>query len=465
MINLSELTIKKVHDHFKNGDFTVLDLVKEYKKVIDEKNGDINAYLEVFGDIEEQAVEAQKRFTDGTATLLTGIPIAVKDNILIKGRVASAASKILENYHATYDATVIAKLKEAGAVFMGRTNMDEFAMGGSTENSAFGITRNPYDLERVSGGSSGGSAAAVAMDGALCALGTDTGGSIRQPASFCGVVGLKPTYGAVSRYGVMAMAASLNIPGPITKSVEDCEVLFNLIKGVDRLDSVTIEGKTSSEAKSIGVPRGFLKEIDKEVLENFEQSLNKLKSLGYEIKEIEIPNIEYSVATYYVVMPAEVSSDMARYDGVKYGESLEGKDLVDGYFQTRGHLFGKEVKRRIILGTYVLSAGYSEQYYNKANQVRNLITKSIKKVLDEVDVIVLPTSPTPAFKIGEKTDDPIQMYLADIFTVAANLTGLPAISVPSGTTSLNLPLGLQFMSKHLEEDKLFELGKKFEKIN
>ena len=463
-MDLTNLTIKKVHEGFKNGDFTVKELVDAYISEIKSKNDDINAYLEVFSDLDEQASAAQKRFEDGTAELLTGIPIAVKDNIMIKGRIASAASKILEDYKSTYSATVIEKLQKVGAVFLGRTNMDEFAMGGSTENSAFGVVKNPNDLERVAGGSSGGSAAAVAMKGALIALGSDTGGSIREPASFCGVVGLKPTYGSVSRNGLMAMASSLDVIGSFANSVEDVEIIFESTKGVDKLDSTTVEGDKSSPVKTIGVPRDFLKEgIDEEVLNNFNESIEKLRNDGYEIKDIELPNIDKSLAVYYILMPAEVSSNMARYDGIKYGGHIEGEGLIGGYFKTRGELLGPEVKRRIMLGTYVLSAGYSDQYYNKAWQVRNLIKKDFEKAFEGVDVIALPTAPMTAFKIGEKSD-PLQLYLADIFTVSANLTGLPGISIPSGNDKNGLPFGIQFMAPHLAEKNLFEVGKKFERI-
>lgn len=463
-MDLNNLTIKKAHEAIKSGEVTVKDLVAQYKKVIEEKNGDLNAYLEVFDDLDEQAEVAQKKFEDGSAKLMTGIPIAIKDNILIKGKTVSGASKILENYKATYSATVIEKLKKAGAVFLGRTNMDEFAMGGSTENSAFGVTKNPYDLERVAGGSSGGSAAVVSAGGALVSLGSDTGGSIRQPASFCGVVGLKPTYGSVSRYGLMAMGSSLDIIGPFSKSVEDAEILFNEIKGKDSLDSTSVEGKRGGEVKTIGIPREFLKEgVDDGVLKIFEESVSQLEKDGYKIKEINLPNIDKSLAVYYILMPAEVSSNMARYDGVKYGEKIEGKDLLDDYVKTRGSLLGAEVKRRIILGTYVLSAGYADEYYNKAWQVRNLIKEDFEKAFKDVDVILMPTVPTSSFKIGEK-EDPLQMYLSDIFTVTANLTGNPAISIPAGMDDNGLPVGIQFIAPHLNEDKLFEIGKKFERI-
>ena len=438
MINLAELTIKKAHEHLKNGDFTVLELAESYLENVTAKNKDINAYLEVFKDIKEQAEVAQKRFSDGTATILTGIPLAVKDNILIEGRRVGAASKILDNYIASYDATAISKLKKESVIFLGRTNMDEFAMGGSTENSAYGPTKNPHDLSRVAGGSSGGSVAAVAMEGALVALGSDTGGSVRQPSSFCGTVGLKPTYGRVSRHGLMAMGSSLDQIGTIGKTVDDTEILFKTILGKDIYDS-TSQGAPlnipTNKAKKIGVPFSFMKQggIDADVLENFNQTIEKLKQSGYEIVDIELPNNHYSLAVYYILMPAEVSSNMARFDGVKYGAHKDGKNLLEDYMLTRGEGLGKEVRRRIILGTYVLSAGYYDAYYHKANKVRALIADDFRKAFEKVDAIITPTSPTPAFKIGEKSANPMSMYLADIFTVTANLVGTPALSVPSGS--------------------------------
>jgi len=400
---------------------------------------------------------------------LLGIPIAVKDNILIQGRIASAASKMLEKYTAVYDATAITKLKEAGAVFLGRTNMDEFAMGGSTENSAYGPTKNPHDLERVPGGSSGGSAAVVAADEALASIGSDTGGSIRQPASFCGCVGLKPTYGRVSRYGLMAMGSSLDQIGPFTKTVTDAEILYDVLKGQDERDSTSIADDTyekPKEPKVIGVPRDILRSdgIEKEVLENFEEALTKLEESGYEIKDISLPNSAYALSVYYMIMPAEVSSNMARYDGVKFGLRSEGEDLQDVYKKTRAKGLGAEVKRRIMLGTYVLSTGYYDAYYGKALAVRRLIQEDFKKAFESVDVIAMPTTPNPAFKIGEKTEDPIQMYLEDIFTVPANIAGIPGISVPSGFVSVEgkeLPLGLQLLATHGSEESLFAVSKKF----
>lgn len=468
-VDTKNLTIKKAHEHLVKGDFTAVELVEAYLKNIKERNNEINAYLEVFSDVLDQAKEADKKIKAGKATLLTGIPLSIKDNILIKGRIASSASKILENYKATYDATAINKLKEEGVVFLGRTNMDEFAMGGSTENSAYGVVKNPHDTSRVSGGSSGGSVASVAMGGALASLGSDTGGSVRQPSSFCGTVGLKPTYGAISRYGLMAMGSSLDQIGPIGKSVSDVEILFNAIKGKDKKDSTSLDlgiYKNKNFEKVIGVPRNFTKGegIDPEVLKNFEESLKKFKALGYKIKDIELPNIGYSLAVYYIVMPAEVSSNMARFDGMRFGKYKEGKDGIDDYFETRGEYLGKEVRRRIMLGTYVLSSGYYDAYYNKANIVRELIRRDFEKAFEEVDIIITPTSPTPAFKIGEKATNPLEMYLADIFTVTANLVGTPAMSIPSGFKEVDgkkLPLGIQMTAPHGGEETLFIAGKEF----
>ena len=462
MIDLKNLTIKKAHEHFSKKDFSARELAESYLKNIESKNPEINAYLEVYDDVLAQAGEADKKIASGNFDVLTGIPLGIKDNILIDGKKATSASKILAGYVAPYDATVIKKLKAQSAVFLGRTNMDEFAMGGSTENSAFGVVKNPLDISRVAGGSSGGSVAAVAMGGSLGALGSDTGGSVREPAAFCGVVGLKPTYGGVSRYGLMAMGSSLDVIGPVTKTVTDSEILFDAIKGADKMDSTT----HSLNSKTIGVPYHILEQegIDPEVKKNFNDSIKKLQDLGYEIKDIKLPNIEYSLAVYYIIMPAEVSSNMARFDGVKYGLHVEGgKNLLEDYLKTRGAGFGPEVRRRILIGTYVLSAGYADAYYNKALMLRQKISDDFKKAFAEVDVIATPTAPCPAFKIGEKSD-PLSMYLADIFTVTANIVGIPAISIPSGTVPAgdkNLPVGLQIMAPHDHEPFLFDLGKKF----
>ena len=421
--------------------------------------------------------------------MLTGIPLSIKDNILIKGRKASSASKMLENYTATYDATVIEKLKKQGAVFLGRTNMDEFAMGGSTENSAYGVTKNPWDATRVPGGSSGGAAASVAADLCIAALGSDTGGSIRQPASFCGLVGLKPTYGAVSRHGLMAMASSLDQIGPLTKTTEDAEILFNAIAGIDRYDATSIDlteqrnvslkkrkekkeniGTNSStdEKFTIGIPYDFLKAgVDEDVMNNFTESVEQLKKHGCEIVDIKLPNMEYGLSVYYVLMPAEVSSNLARFDGVKYGLHKDGGNLLEDYLLTRHEGFGKEVRRRIILGTYVLSTGYYDAYYNKANTVRKLLMNDFDQAFKNVDFVLTPTSPVPAFKIGEKSNDPLAMYLADIFTVSANIVTLPAMSIVSGFATREgkkLPLGIQFTAPYAREDLLFRVGKLFESM-
>ncbi len=465
MIDLTTLTIQKAHNALVKGDYTVRELCQAYLDQIKKTDGDVHAYLEVYDDVMKQADLAQKKVSKGN--LMAGIPIAIKDNILIEGRKASSASKILENYVAPYDATAIKKLKDAGAVFLGRTNMDEFAMGGSTENSAYGPTKNPHDTSRVAGGSSGGSIAAVAGNMALAALGSDTGGSVRQPASFCGVVGFKPTYGSISRHGLMAMGSSLDVIGPTTKTVSDAEILFNVMKGKDRYDSTSIDIEGAAKTpKVIGIPRHFLKGdgIDKEVMRVFEESVEKFKKLGYEIKDIELPNIEYSLAVYYVLMPAEVSTNLSRFDGIKYGLHKEGKNLLEDYFLSRGEGFGPEARRRIMLGAYVLSSGYYDAYYNKANAVRELLKADFAKAFKSVDAILTPTAPAPAFKIGEKTSDPVAMYLEDIFTVTANLVGAPAISIPAGEKAVEgkkLPIGIQLVSAAGTEDILFSLGKKF----
>lgn len=465
MSKLNELTIAEASKKLAAGEITSVELTDACLSAIDSRNGALNAYLEVFADAREQAANADSRRAAGESHPLLGIPLAIKDNILIEGRIASSASRILEGYVATYDATAIRKLKEAGAVFLGRTNMDEFAMGGSNENSAFGPARNPRDESRVTGGSSGGSAAAVAGHLALGALGSDTGGSVREPAAFCGVVGMKPTYGAVSRSGLMAMGSSLDQIGPIAKSVEDAQLLFDTIRGRDELDSTSIAEDlypTKSSSKKIGVPRHLLKEgIEPDVLERFEAALAKLEAAGYSIVDIELPSAPLALALYYIIMPAEASSNLARFDGVRYGLSKRGESLVEDYAVTRAAGFGPEVRRRIMLGTYVLSAGYYDAYYGKALAARERLTKEVSAVLDTVDAIATPTAPFPAFKIGEKSD-PLSMYLADIFTVLANLTGNPALSVPMGEVVRDaqpLPVGLQLTSSHGDEAGLFALGR------
>ena len=468
-IDLKNLNIKSAHQALVRGDYTVRELCEAYIAEIKKKDPDIHAYLEVYEDVFQQADLAQKKVSKNN--LLAGIPMAIKDNILIEGRRAGGASKILEGYVAPYDATAIKKLRDAGVVFIGRTNMDEFAMGSSTENSAYGVTKRPHDLTRVAGGSSGGSAAAVGGGLALAGLGSDTGGSVRQPASYCGVVGLKPTYGSISRYGLMAMGSSLDVIGSLTKTVTDAEILFNCMKSVDRFDStsidVNIKGKEQKiSPKILGVPRHFLRDdgLDRDVMRVFEESVEKFKKLGYEIREIKLPNIEYALAVYYVLMPAEVSANLSRFDGVKYGLHRDGRDLLEDYLLTRGEGFGREARRRIMLGTYVLSAGYYDAYYNKASAVRELLKSDFAKAFQTVDAILTPTAPSVAFKIGEKIADPVAMYLEDIFTVTANLVGVPAISIPAGNKDIRgkkMPIGLQLIASHGRENILFGLGKQF----
>ncbi len=419
------------------------------------KDKDIHAFLEVF--------DSPKPYGDGP---LSGKTIAIKDNILFEGHKVSAASRILGHFTAPYDATVVKKLKDAGAIIVGRTNMDEFAMGSSTENSAFGVTKNPHDLDRVAGGSSGGSAAAVAAGMVDMALGSDTGGSIRQPAAFCGVVGLKPTYGRVSRHGLIAMASSFDQIGPIAKTVREVESLYNVIKGEDPMDSTTISDATyparNNFLKVIGVPKSFIENegVKKEVKENFKVAIEKFKSLGYKIKEVEVESLRHALPVYYIVMPAEVSSNLARFDGVKYGLHIDGENGIDDYFKTRGEGFGREVRRRVILGTYVLSSGYYDEYYGKALEARALITSDLRKLFQDVDLMLTPTTPGPAWKIGEKSKDPLEMYLEDIFTVHANISGCPAISLPSGSAGA-LPLGIELTADLGREDNLFAAGKEF----
>ncbi|MFH0803577.1 MAG: Asp-tRNA(Asn)/Glu-tRNA(Gln) amidotransferase subunit GatA [Candidatus Tagabacteria bacterium] len=478
-INLSELTIAKAHKLIHDRDISCRELVSFYQENIKQHDKDIHAYLEVFEDAFEKAEEEDKRIKSGQEPKpLSGIPLAIKDNILIKGKICSAGSKILKNHKAAYDATVIKKLRGQGAIFLGRTNMDEFAMGSSTENSAFGPTKNPYDLERVPGGSSGGSAAAVAQQECLAALGSDTGGSVRTPAAFCGVVGLKPTYGAVSRYGLIAMASSLDQIGPIAKTAEDAEIIFNVIKGKDPLDSTSTNGEPFSVRRTvlrIGVPKEFfsLKEggkegLDKDIAVQIKKTIDFVQSEGYTIKEVSLPYIEYSLPVYYIIMPAEVSANLARFDGVRYGFSKKGDILLEDYMKTRGEGFGKEARRRIILGTYVLSAGYYDAYYGQAQKIRELIKKDFENAFKEVDVLLTPTTPTIPFKIGEKTSDPLQMYLEDIYTVSANLAGVPAISLPIGFSEKEgkkLPIGCQLMGPWFGEEILFETAKKIENAN
>lgn len=464
------MTITELRKKFIEGTYTPLDAYTAMRKVVDEKDEEVQAFLEVYDDSLAIAEEATTRYKEEgeRAPMLLGMPLAIKNNILIKGKKATAASKILENYIAPYDATIVGRMKKEGTVFMGSTNLDEFAMGSSTENSAFQVTKNPLDLTRVPGGSSGGSGAAVAMGAAVAALGTDTGGSVRLPASFCGIVGFKPTYGRVSRSGLIAMGSSLDQAGTFTNSVTDAEILFNVIQGRDVLDATTINPDTYpkveiKEKYRIGVPRDFLGAgMDADVLDVFNETIEALTRAGHEVVDVSLPLMKKGLAAYYIVMPAEVSSNLARYDGVRFGLHVDGDSLLEDYMKTRAQGFGEEVKRRILLGTYVLSAGYYDAYYGKAEHVRTLMRAELAEVYKDVDLVMTPTAPTPAFKIGEKKD-PLSMYLGDIFTVPVNLTGVPAISIPSGSVQrdgIALPVGVQYIAPHAGDERLFDFGKK-----
>lgn len=404
---------------------------------------------------------------------LSGIPVLIKDNICVKDEPTTCSSKILNNFKPPYDATVIRKLKDSGAVLLGKANMDEFAFGSSCETSCYGPTKNPWDLARIPGGSSGGSAAAVASDETIMAIGSDTGGSIRQPASLCGVVGMKPTYGRVSRYGLIAFASSLDQIGPLTKDVEDSALLLGVIAGYDEMDSTSVDIPVPDYKKSlvkdvknlrIGVPKEyFIKGLEKEVEESVRKAIDVFKNLGAKVVDISLPHTEYAVSTYYIVAPAEASSNLARFDGVQYGFRDQGaKDMIDMYIQTRSKGFGDEAKRRILLGTYCLSSGYYDAYYLKAQKVRTKIKEDFDNAFKNCDVIVTPTSPTTAFKIGERSDDPIAMYLSDVYTIPANLAGLPAISIPCGFSTEGLPIGLQILAKPFDEETIFRAAYSFE---
>lgn len=462
------MTITELREQFLSGTLKPSEAAAASLKAIEEQNGDIHAFLETWNDVTEAAAAADAAYAkgEGEDKPLLGVPIALKNNILVKGKKATASSKILENYTAIYDATIVERLREAGAMFVGATNLDEFAMGSSTENSAFGPTKNPVDPTRVPGGSSGGSAAAVAMDAVPAAIGTDTGGSIRQPASFCGLVGFKPTYGAVSRYGLIAMGSSLDQAGPLTHTVEDAAILHRVMAGDDSRDMTTITNETypevsKKETYTFGVPRDFLKDgIDPDVQEAFEKHLQSLTVAGHTVVDIELPLFEKGLAAYYIVMPAEVSSNLARFDGMRYGLSVDGESLLDVYEKSRAEGFGTEVKRRILLGTYVLSSGYYDAYYAKAEYVRTLMRTELDEVFKTVDAIVTPTTPSPAFTFGSQSD-PLSMYRQDIFTVPVNLTGVPAISVPALTATRDgkeLPVGVQYIAPHGGDERLFDIG-------
>jgi len=469
-MDFTKFSIRELNDKLKKKDTSASELTDFYISQIEKKDDEIKAFTSLnFDEARKKAKEIDKKIKEGKdIDVLAGIPSAIKDNILIDGITATASSNILKTYKATYDATVIKKLKEKDAIFLGKTNMDEFAMGSSTETSAFFKTKNPHDTKRVPGGSSGGSAAAVSSDQAVYALGSDTGGSIRQPASFCGAIGLKPTYGAVSRYGLIAMASSLDQIGPFSKRIDDAKIVYDAIVGKDQKDATSIKHEKAKpkgiKGLKIGVPKEYFTDgMDKGVEESVRKAISDMEKAGAKIEEISLPSTEYALSVYYIVMPAEVSSNMARYDGIKYGYSKGDHDLLSVYLRSRSEGLGAEVKRRIMLGTYVLSAGYYDAYYKKAQQARTKITDDFKKAFEKVDVIACPTTPTTSFKFGEKTDDPLSMYLEDIFTVPINLAGIPAISMPCGKAN-DMPVGLQLMAPWFSEEQLFETGADYEKI-
>ena len=477
-MNPKELTIESARKGMIRKEFTCTELIRACLDKVKKENKEINDFLEI---TEKLALEQAKKIDDKInrgekIEGLEGIPIAIKDNILVEDYKCTAGSKILENYQAPYDATVIKKLKQAGAVIIGKTNLDEFAMGSSTENSAFGTVKNPLDKTRVPGGSSGGSAAAVAAGHCLGALGSDTGGSVRQPASFCGVVGFKPSYGRVSRYGLIAMASSLDQIGTFGKTIEDAKLIFDTIKGQDKMDSTTInpqiKNKKTTEVK-IGVPKEYFEEgINEQVKEKVQKAIKVFESAGAEIKKISLPSTKYALAVYYIVMPAEISANLARFDGIKYGLSANKKNLLENYLKTRAEGFGDEPRRRIMLGTYVLSAGYRDAYYGKAQKVRALIKKEFDDIFKDVDVVLAPTAPSVAFKIGEKTD-PLSMYLSDVYTTPASLAGLPAISVPcppatpsrSDGGQAEMPIGLQIIGPQFYDEFVFEIAQIFGQLS
>jgi aspartyl-tRNA(Asn)/glutamyl-tRNA(Gln) amidotransferase subunit A len=474
-MKLYELTIEEAHQLLKAKKISSVELTRAVLERINAVEGRVDAFLKISEMTAlKQAEAADEKIADGRCEALTGIPLAVKDVICTAGIETTCGSRILENFIPPYNATVIEKLERSGAVIVGKTNMDEFAMGSSTENSGFKNTRNPWDPARVPGGSSGGSAAAVASDMCLGALGSDTGGSIRQPASYCSTVGLKPTYGRVSRFGLVAFASSLDQIGPLAKNVTDCALLLNAIAGYDAADSTSVSADVPDytallqkglKGIRVGIPREYAatEGIDPEVSAAVDQAVRILEDLGAEKVEVALPHTDYAVAAYYVIAPSEASSNLARYDGVKYGVRDAGQnELIQMYRRTRSRGFGPEVQRRIIIGTYCLSAGYYDAYYGKASQIRSLIINDFSTAFEACDLIASPVAPTPAFKIGEKVDDPLTMYLTDIFTLSANLAGIPGMSVPCGFSKKGLPIGLQLLGRHFNEEMLLKVAYNFE---
>lgn len=469
MINTQDLTIEKAHELLVQKKVTVRELVDAYVAKSQEMNPEINAYVEIFTDLGAQIDRAQKMIDDGESTVITGIPTAIKDNMLYEGHISSSGSKMLENYIASYDSTVVSILKESGAVIIGRTNMDEFAMGSSNETSFYGPVKNPYDTNRVPGGSSGGAAAALAMKSVLLSLGSDTAGSVRQPAALCNLVGLKPTYGTVSRFGITALASSLDQVGPFGHTVSDVEHVFNILSQYDSHEATSIPSEIRTTLKrplkkKIGVPYHFFENggVQIEILEKFKKVISNLESSGYEIVPVTLEYIHYALPVYYIIQPAETSSNLARFDGIRYGYSEDHPSLMDVYSKSRGHGFGREVRRRILLGTYVLSHGYYDAYYGKALLMKDAIIKELNEMYENVDAIITPTTANTAFKFGEKSSDPVSMYLEDIFTVPANISGDPSISIPVGFDDNGLPIGVQLIGPKCNEANLFTIGKDIE---
>lgn len=475
MADLHKLTITELSAKLAAGDCTSVDIVNDVLAAVDATDGKVGAYLTIDREAAlAQAGAADKKRAAGDRHPMLGIPVAIKDLLNVKGQPCTCSSRILEGYTAPYDATVIAKLREAGAVLLGRVNMDEFAMGSSTENAALGTTSNPWNADHVPGGSSGGSAACVAADEAIASLGSDTGGSIRQPAAFCGCVGVKPTYGRVSRYGLTAFASSLDQIGPLTKTVKDSAILLETICGLDRMDSSSIDmevpafaEKLSNDTSLVGMKLGLPKEyfvegMDPEVEKAVRDAVAHCKSLGAEVVDVSLPNAKYAIAVYYIIATAEASANLARFDGIRYGMRLDGKDPAELYGKTRAAGFGPEVKRRVILGTYVLSSGYYDAYYLKAQKVRTLIRNDFTEAFKQCDAILAPVTPTAAYKKGEKTDDPLKMYLDDILTTPINLAGNCALSVPCGFASSGMPIGLQIIGDAFHEETILKVGHAYE---
>jgi aspartyl-tRNA(Asn)/glutamyl-tRNA(Gln) amidotransferase subunit A len=471
MKQLNKLTIKQAQERMEKGEISSVDITRDCLERMREVNGKLNAVL-TFCEEEalKEAESADERRANGETGALLGIPYIAKDNILTKGVRTTAASKILDNYIAPFDATIVKKLRQAGAVLLGKANMDEFAHGASGENSAYGATHNPWDLERVPGGSSSGPAAVVAADMCLFAMGTDTGGSVRCPASFCNLVGLKPSYGRSSRFGLVSMTSSTDVPGPITKDVVDAEIVLQVMEGIDEYDATTVNAPATKisqadvRGKKIGVPEEFFKGTDDGILKIINEAIVKWQEVGAEIVPIALPHAKYGIPVYYIITPSEVSSNLARFDGIRYGFSdQEAKNLLEVYKQSRGKGFGSEVKRRIMLGTYALSAGYFDAYYLKAQKVRTKIKDELDQALNTVDVIITPTQPDIAFKIGEQSDDPLKMYLEDIFLSPASLAGLPAMSIQGGFVN-EMPVGIQLIGKRFGEETLFAFGKKYQEL-